>query len=92
LKVEEYETETPFRKIDYSPSKVRIKLLQHAGKPAHGVVKEAERVKKGALVALVDEPDLGVGIHSSIDGTVRAVTDQWIEIEANSTERGGGVT
>jgi len=92
LKVEEYETETPFRKIDYSPSKVRIKLLQHAGKPAHAVVKEAESVKKGALVALVDEPDLGVGIHSSIDGTVRAVTDQWIEIEANSTERGGGVT
>ncbi|MBZ5534612.1 MAG: 4Fe-4S dicluster domain-containing protein [Acidobacteriia bacterium] len=92
LKVEEYEMETPFRKIDYAPSRVRIKLSQHAGKPAHAVVKEAESIRKGALVALVDEPDLGVSIHSSIDGTVRAVTDQWIEIGAKPTEPGGGVT
>ncbi|MBZ5551113.1 MAG: 4Fe-4S dicluster domain-containing protein [Acidobacteriia bacterium] len=92
LRVEEYETETPFRKIEYAPSRVRIKLSQHAGKPAHPVVKEAESIRKGGLVALVDEPDLGVSIHSSIDGTVRAITDHWIEIEAKPTERGGGET
>jgi Na+-translocating ferredoxin:NAD+ oxidoreductase RnfC subunit len=90
LKVEEYEKETPYQMIDWAPSKVRIKLLQHTGKPAHPVVTEAERVKKGTLVAVVDEPDLGVNIHSSIDGTVRAITDQWIEIEAAESKARSG--
>jgi len=82
LKVEEYEAETPFEKIDFSPSEVRIKLQQHIGQPAQAVVKAGERVKKGALIAAVAASDLGVNIHASIDGKVAAVTDQWIEIKA----------
>jgi len=80
LKVEEYEAETPLRKVDFVPSQVRIKFSQHTGKPAHPVVRAGEKVKRGTVVACVDEPDLGVNIHSSIGGTVKGITDQWIEV------------
>lgn len=82
LKVEEYETETPFENKDFSPTHVRIKLSQHVGKPASPVVKVGEVVKRGALIAKVEEPSLGVNIHASIDGKVRTVGDHDIVIEA----------
>lgn len=82
LKVEEYETETPFQKIDFSPRRVRIKLAQHVGKAATPQVSPGETVKKGALVARVAESELGVNIHASINGKVKDVNDRWIEIEA----------
>jgi Na+-translocating ferredoxin:NAD+ oxidoreductase RnfC subunit len=82
LKVEEYEKETPLRKIAFSPERVHIKMQQHVGKPACPVVKKGQSVKRGTLIAQVDEADLGVNIHSSISGVVKDVADQWIEIEA----------
>jgi Na+-translocating ferredoxin:NAD+ oxidoreductase RnfC subunit len=80
LKIEEYETETPFEPVDFRPGLVRIKLSQHAGKPAKPVVTPGEKVGIGAVVGRVDAPDLGVNIHSSINGTVKSVTGTFIEI------------
>jgi Na+-translocating ferredoxin:NAD+ oxidoreductase RnfC subunit len=80
LKVEEYDVETPFDAAECAPAAVRIKLSQHAGRPATPVVRAGERVRRGQAIARVDAKDLGVNIHSSIDGTVAEVADKHIEV------------
>jgi Na+-translocating ferredoxin:NAD+ oxidoreductase RnfC subunit len=82
LKVEEYETHTPFDPADFHPASVRIKLSQHVGKPASAVVAPGDKVIEGQLVARVDPKDMGVNIHASIGGTVTALTDKYVEIRA----------
>jgi Na+-translocating ferredoxin:NAD+ oxidoreductase RnfC subunit len=81
LKVEEYEAETPFQNTGFTPARVRIKLSQHAGKPAKAVVARGDKVEKGALIGCVQADDLGANIHASIVGTVEAVTDSFVEIK-----------
>jgi Na+-translocating ferredoxin:NAD+ oxidoreductase RnfC subunit len=81
LKVEEYESEAPFRETRIEPAQVRIKLSQHAGKPARPVVARGDKVEKGACIGRVDAAELGANIHASIAGTVEAVTDSCIEIK-----------
>jgi Na+-translocating ferredoxin:NAD+ oxidoreductase RnfC subunit len=80
LKVEEYESEAPFRSTTLEPARVRIKLLQHAGKPARPVVARGDKVEKGACIGRVGAEELGANIHASIAGTVEAATDSCIEI------------
>ncbi len=82
LKVEAYECETPFDDREFTPASVRIKLSQHAGKPATPVVRQGEKVQRGALIAAVESSELGANVHASIDGTVKVVSDSLIEIEA----------
>jgi Na+-translocating ferredoxin:NAD+ oxidoreductase RnfC subunit len=82
LQVEEYEKETPFVEVGCRPASVRIKLRQHAGQPAVPVVKPGDRVKQGQTVGRVEEGKLGAHVHSSIEGKVRAVTPEWVEIAA----------
>lgn len=82
LKVEEYNHETPYQALDYQPSKVRLKLKQHAGKPASPVVSQGQRVKAGDLVADLPAADLGCPIHTSIGGVVARITEDSIEITA----------
>jgi Na+-translocating ferredoxin:NAD+ oxidoreductase RnfC subunit len=80
LKIEEYDVETPYTEARPKPSTVRIRLKQHAGKPAVPVVQEGAKVAKGQVIAKVAEPDLGADIHSSIGGKVRKISAEWIEI------------
>jgi Na+-translocating ferredoxin:NAD+ oxidoreductase RnfC subunit len=80
LKVQEYEREAPFENVSFTPARVRIKLSQHAGKPARPVVARGDRLQKGALVGRVDAAELGANVHSSIDGTVESVTDSFVEV------------
>ncbi len=82
LKVEDYEAETPFEAIEHAPHAVRIKLRQHAGKPAQAVVRTGDSVKAGDVVGRVEEAGLGAFVHASIDGRVAAVTDEWVEVRA----------
>ncbi len=80
LKVDEYETTTPYEAVEIRPEKVRLLLAQHIGKPASPVVETGARVSRGDAVAKVGEKDLGVNIHASIDGKITAVEDTFIEI------------
>jgi biotin carboxyl carrier protein len=64
------------------PAMVRIKLKQHAGQTAAAIVQEGRKVKKGQPVGRVEEGKLGATVHSSIDGKVRAVTPDYVEIVA----------
>jgi Na+-translocating ferredoxin:NAD+ oxidoreductase RnfC subunit len=82
LQVEDYEGETPFEALNFRPAAVRIKMRQHAGQPAAPVVQEGNRVGKGQLVGRAEEGKLGANVHSSIDGTVRRVTPEMVEIVA----------
>jgi len=61
---------------------VRIKMLQHTGQPAVPVVEEGAKVKRGQLVGRVEDSKLGAQVHSSIDGKVRKVTPECVEIVA----------
>jgi len=82
LQVEEYEAETPFETVECHPAVARIKMRQHAGQPAVPVVQEGKKVKKGQVVGRVDASKLGVNIHASIDGRVRTVTPDYVEVVA----------
>jgi Na+-translocating ferredoxin:NAD+ oxidoreductase RnfC subunit len=82
LQVEDYECETPFQNVDCRPAAVRIRMKQHAGQPAAPVVQEGKKVKKGQLIGRVDADKLGADIHASIDGKVRTVTPDFVEIVA----------
>jgi len=79
--VEDYEREAPFDRASWQPAAVRVKLRQHAGQPAAPTVQEGKKVKKGQIVGRVEEGKLGANVHASIDGKVRAVTADYIEIE-----------
>jgi Na+-translocating ferredoxin:NAD+ oxidoreductase RnfC subunit len=82
LQVEDYERETPFEEGVQPPATVRIKLKQHAGQPTAAAVQEGKKVKKGQVVGRVEEGKLGANVHASIDGKVRAVTPDYVEIVA----------
>ncbi len=82
LQIEEYERETPFRQPEFRPAMVRIKMKQHAGQAAVPAVQEGKRVKKGQVVGRPEEGKLGANVHSSIDGKVRAVSAEHVEIVA----------
>ncbi|MBI3696772.1 MAG: 4Fe-4S dicluster domain-containing protein [Acidobacteria bacterium] len=82
LKVEEYESETPYDPGEMQPASVRILLKQHAGQTASPLVKAGDRVHREQKIADVGAGELGAAIHASIDGTVRAVNDTAIEIAA----------
>lgn len=57
---------------------VRIPLKMHIGAPDIPLVSPGDRVRREELIARPD--GLGANIHASIDGTVTAVTEDYIEI------------
>jgi len=82
LKIEKYETETPFDTVEWKPPSVRILLSQHVGKPATATVKKGAGVAVGDVIGEVGDGDLGVNLHASINGRVADVSDTYVEIEA----------
>ena len=70
------------KKIDtvFTPDTVYIQLKQHVGKPATATVKPGDKVKAGDVVALTAYEDLGTVMHSSINGTVKEITDRFVII------------
>jgi len=82
LQIEEYERETPFAEVALRPAAVRIKMRQHAGEAAEPCITAGKKVKKGQTVGRVPDSKLGAHVHASIDGTVRSVTADYVEIVA----------
>lgn len=82
LHIDEYDVETPYDPAEFQPASVRIKMRQHAGQAAVPAVAAGRRVKQGQVVGRVEESALGAPVHASIDGKVRAVTPEYIEITA----------
>lgn len=63
----------PLEDRPLKPKRIVLPLKQHAGPPAVSAVSIGDRVSKGTLVAAPAPGTLGARIHSSIEGTVRAV-------------------
>jgi Na+-translocating ferredoxin:NAD+ oxidoreductase RnfC subunit len=82
LQVEDYEKETPFDAAETKPAAVRIRMKQHAGQPAVPVVEAGKKVRKGQVVGRVPDGKMGAHVHASIDGKVRSVTPESVEIVA----------
>lgn len=59
---------------------VRLPLRQHIGHPARAVVKPGESVRKGQLLAAMEEGQLGAAIHASVDGVVAQVSEDAVTI------------
>ena len=80
LKIEAYDVPAPLETARCEPSRVRIRLQQHAGQAARTAVQVGDRVERGAAVGRVSEGELGANVHASIEGTVTAVTDSYVEV------------
>lgn len=81
LGLKKYDVAAPLCE-SFSAQKVKILLLQNIGAPSVPTVAEGTTVKKGDVIAVAKEGALGVFLHASIDGTVTAVTDRAIVIQA----------
>jgi len=82
LNIDDYDVPCPYDPAPLRPASVRVRLRQHAGQPAAPAIASGRKVKTGQLIGRVDEPALGAPIHASIDGKVRAITPDYIEIVA----------
>lgn len=68
------------RDVRFAPSQVYIELKQHVGAPAAATVKVGDKVSVGDVVAQTPSGALGTTMHSSINGTVKKITDRFIII------------
>lgn len=58
--------------------KVRIALRQGVGVPPEPVVKPGDKVNAGDIIALPDKDKLGLPLHASISGVVKAISGEII--------------
>ena len=80
LKLQDYDVHTPFINKEVKVDSVKILLKQHTGEKSIPKVEAGSKVNEGELIASVPEGKLGANIHSSIDGKVVEVTDEYIRI------------
>ncbi len=83
LNVAHLDSKTPFTKEQPKPESVKIMLKQHVGVPAKALVNLGDVVSKNDLIGDIEEGKLGAKIHSSIDGKVTHVSEEFIRISAN---------
>jgi Na+-translocating ferredoxin:NAD+ oxidoreductase RnfC subunit len=83
LGLTDYNKEAPWTEVAYKPAKVRILMCQHIGSPCAPLVKEGQRLQKGAVVGDVPADKLGCPVHASISGTVVKVNEKYVEIRAD---------
>ena len=81
LNIDKYNVHPQLEKLNINPTRAKIFLNQHIGVPAKPIVKEKEKVKVGDIIAESGEKDLGVYYHASIDGVIKKIGENYIEIE-----------
>lgn len=77
-----YDRKAPFAATGFRPERVAVPLDSHIGQPARPTVQPGDRVRRGEVIAQVDDDALGCPVHASIDGRVGAIHDRSIEILA----------
>jgi Na+-translocating ferredoxin:NAD+ oxidoreductase RnfC subunit len=83
LDLEKYNNKNPFIKCDCNPASVIINLKQGTGDFSIPVVDAGKEVIKGELIAKIPENKLGANQHSSINGFIKKVSREFIEIHSN---------
>lgn len=77
-----YDRKASFVPGNLKPKSVSIPLAAHIGAPATSVVQKGDTVKRGDVIGIVPDEQLGCPVHASIDGRIAAVTDTAISITA----------
>ena len=87
LDLTKYNKEAPLDESAALVRKVKIMLSQHIGAPASPIVKQGDTVTAGQMIA---EPakGLSVGIHASIDGVIKEVSEKYVIIETQEGRAG----
>ena len=87
LDLTKYNREAPLDESAVPVRRVKIMLSQHIGAPASPIVKQGDTVTAGQMIA---EPakGLSVGIHASIDGVVKEVSEKYVIIETQEGRAG----
>lgn len=80
LGLKKYDVPAPLLREELHPGQVRIPLKMHIGAPSECVVSVGQQVSVGDRIAKAPEGKLGVDIHASINGTVRAINANEIVI------------
>lgn len=79
-----YDRKAEFIRVDYRPRLVTLPLAAHIGQPARPIVQEGAAVRRGDVIATVEDAQLGCPVHTSIDGRVTAVGPRTIQISVSS--------
>ena len=87
LDLTKYNKEAPLDESAVLVRKVKIMLSQHIGAPASPIVNQGDTVTAGQMIA---EPakGLSVGIHASIDGVIKEVSEKYVIIETQEGRAG----
>jgi Na+-translocating ferredoxin:NAD+ oxidoreductase RnfC subunit len=80
LGLTQYNKDAPLIENDVQLKQVKIMLSQHIGAPAEAVVQKGDTVKIGQVIGKAADGKLGVNIHSSVEGTVKEVTDKYVKV------------
>lgn len=78
-----YHVHPPFAG-EFEPAMVRVSMRQHIGAPAVPVVREGQSVEREQLLGGAKEGALSVNVHAPLDGVVRAVSEEAVEIVAST--------
>lgn len=87
LDLTKYNREAPLDESAVPVRRVKIMLSQHIGAPASPIVNQGDTVTAGQMIA---EPakGLSVGIHASIDGVIKEVSEKYVIIETQEGRAG----
>lgn len=81
LGLEKYDVEAPLREeITKEFKTIKLNRRQHIGTSTEPIVKIGDKVTKGQVVLEVPSDKLGAKIHSSIDGWIEEIHDDYVVI------------
>lgn len=80
LDIVKYNVNAPLNEDSISVKKVKIVLSQSIGAPSVPCVKIGDKVTEGELIAKANEDSLSLPLHSSIDGIITDITENYIVI------------
>ncbi len=84
LGLTKYDIAAPIADDTILPQTVKISTRQHVGAPAKPIVTVGQKVKVSEMIGDIPQGSLGATIHSSIDGVVTSVSDDYIEIRRDA--------
>ncbi len=81
LNIEEYDVKTELKQFDAKIDFVKLYLTQHIGAKSIPIVNVGDKVVAGQIIAKIPEDKIGSNIHSSIDGVVKEISNDYIIVE-----------
>jgi Na+-translocating ferredoxin:NAD+ oxidoreductase RnfC subunit len=83
LGLEKYDVEAPLKEeITREFKTIKLNRRQHIGAGSELIVKVGDRVTKGQIILEAPENKLGANIHSSVDGRIEEIHDDYILISS----------